>query len=67
MYGKAKRLRDRGARLSDQDSGRAPFVEGIHHRRGMDGTSIAEVSDPSSQTGGGLIWTSPTPVDISDL
>ena len=50
MYGKVKRLRDRGARLSDQDIARAHFVEGEVTVAGMGGTLLAEVRDPNSQT-----------------
>lgn len=50
MYGKVKRLRDRGARLSDQDIARAPFVEGKLVVAGMGGTLFVEVRDPNSQT-----------------
>jgi hypothetical protein len=55
MYGKVKRLRDRGARLSDHDIARAVPVEGAVVVAGIGGTLMAEVRDPSSQVGTGLL------------
>jgi hypothetical protein len=55
MYGKVKRLRERGARLSDQDIGRAVAVEGAIVVAGIGGTLMAEVRDPNAQVGTGLI------------
>jgi hypothetical protein len=55
MYGKIKRLRDRGARLSDQDMARVVPVDGAVVVAGIGGTLMAEVRDPNAQVGTGLI------------
>jgi hypothetical protein len=49
MYGKVKRLRDRGVRLSDHDIGRAHPVEGEVSLAGLGTTLVLEVRDPNSQ------------------
>lgn len=55
MYGKVKRLRERGVRLSDLDIGRAQPVEGEVTVAGLGPTLVAQVRDPSSQVGTGLL------------
>jgi hypothetical protein len=54
MYGKVKRLRERGARLSDLDIARAPFVEGELTLISLAGTGVLQVKDPNSQVGDSL-------------
>lgn len=55
MYGKVKRLRERGTRLSDNDIARVVPVEGAIVVAGIGGTLMAEVRDPNAQVGAGLI------------
>ena len=55
MYGKVKRLRERGQRLSDRDIGRAPFVEGSIKVYGLGTGIVATVTDPISQVGDPLL------------
>jgi hypothetical protein len=55
MYGKVKRLRDRGARLPEHDILRAVPVEGSIVVAGIGGTLMAEVRDPNAQVGTGLL------------
>lgn len=54
MYGKVKRLRERGQRLSDRDIGQAPHVEGELTLVSMAGTFVLQVKDPNSQVGDSL-------------
>lgn len=54
MYGKVKRLRERGKRLSDRDIANAPFVEGELSLFSMGGAFVLSVRDPNSQTAGSL-------------
>jgi hypothetical protein len=54
MYGKVKRLRERGARLSDRDIGQAPFVQGEITLAGLGATHVLAVKDPNSQVGDSL-------------
>jgi len=55
MYGKVKRLRERGARLSDHDIGRAVPMEGALVVASVGGALVAEVFNPNSQVGPGLL------------
>lgn len=55
MYGKVKRLRERGQRLSAQQVGQAPFVEGEIKVYGMGTGTVATVTDPASQVGEPLL------------
>lgn len=55
MYGKVKRLRERGARLSDRDIVKSPFVEGEVTVAGLGPVLVAQVRDPNSQVGTGLL------------
>lgn len=55
MHGKVKRLRERGKRLSDNEIGRALFVEGEVRVFGMGNTLQASVTDPRSQIGDSLL------------
>jgi len=55
MYGKVKRLRERGTRLSDRDIARASCVEGEVTLAGLGTVLIAQVRDPNSQVGTGLL------------
>jgi len=55
MHGKVKRLRERGKRLSDNEIGRALFVEGEVRVYGLGSSIVASVSDPKSQIGDPLI------------
>ena len=55
MYGKVKRLRERGQRLSDRDIGQAPFAEGAVRVYGLAGVIVASVTDPASQVGDPLL------------
>jgi hypothetical protein len=54
MYGKVKRLRQRGQRLSDRDIANAPFVEGELSLFSMGGVFVLSVRDPNSQTAASL-------------
>jgi hypothetical protein len=54
MYGKVKRLRERGLRLPDRDIGKAVFVQGEITLAGLGGTLVLEVKDPNSQVGESL-------------
>lgn len=54
MYGKVKRLRERGARLPDRDIAAAAHVEGELTLAGLSTTVVLEVRDPNSQVGAGL-------------
>lgn len=55
MYGKVKRLRNRGQRLSDRDIGQAQFVEGSVRVYGLGTCIVATVTDPASQVGDSLL------------
>lgn len=55
MYGKVKRLRERGSRLSDRDIAKAPHVEGEVTLAGLGPVLVAQVRDPNSQVGTGLL------------
>jgi len=55
MYGKVKRLRDRGARLTDRDIAKAAHVEGEVTVAGLGSVLVAQVRDPNSQVGTGLL------------
>lgn len=55
MYGKVKRLRERGQRLSDREIGQIQFVEGAVRVYGLGGCIVASVTDASSQVGDPLI------------
>jgi hypothetical protein len=54
MYGKVKRLRQCGARLSNRDVSQAPYVEGELTLAAVRSTYILEVKDPASQVGASL-------------
>ena len=54
MHGKVKRLRNRGARLSDQDIARSEYVEGEVTLSGLGTTLVLTVTDPNSQVGASL-------------
>ena len=54
MHGKVKKLRSRGARLSDQDIARSEFVEGDVKLSGLNDTMVLTVSDPNSTVGASL-------------
>lgn len=51
MFGKVKRLRTGGRRLSTHDIQRADFVEGELRVYGLAGVIVASVSNPDSQVG----------------
>lgn len=55
MYGKVKRLRDRGKRMSDQQIAAAQFVEGEVRVYGLGASIVASVMDPRSQVGDALL------------
>jgi len=55
MYGKVKRLRERGTRLSDRDIAKAPHVEGEVTLAGLGPVLVAQVRDPNFQVGTGLL------------
>ncbi len=55
MYGKVKQLRERGTRLSDRDIAKAAHVEGEVTLAGLGPTLVAQVRDPNSQVGTGLL------------
>jgi hypothetical protein len=55
MYGKVKRLRERGARLSDRDIGQAPFVQGEITLAGLGAPLVLEVKEPASKVGASLL------------
>lgn len=55
MYGKVKRLRSAGKRLSDHEIGRAQPVEGEVTLAGLGATLVLTVVDPNSQVGGSLL------------
>lgn len=55
MYGKVKRLRSAGKRLSDHDIARSDFVQGEVRVYGLAGVIVASVSDPDSQVGEPLL------------
>lgn len=55
MYGKVKRLRAAGKRLSDHDIARSEFVQGEVRVYGLAGAIVASVSDPTSQVGEPLL------------
>lgn len=54
MYGKVKRLRDRGRRLADHDISQAPFVQSEVTLVGLSTTYVLAVNDPGSQVGESL-------------
>ena len=54
MYGKVKRLRAVGKRLSDLDISRAQHVDGEVTLTGLAGTLVLAVTDPNSQVGDSL-------------
>jgi hypothetical protein len=55
MYGKVKRLRAAGGRLSDHDIARANFVEGEITLAGLSATLVLSVVDPNSEVGASLL------------
>lgn len=55
MYGKVKRLRDRGRRMSDNEIGRAPFVEGEVRVYGLGPSIVAAVVDPNNNVADPLL------------
>lgn len=55
MYGKVKRLRNQGARLRDHEIASTQPVEGEVVVAGIGGTLMAEVRNPNSQVGTGLL------------
>jgi len=55
MYGRVKRLRERGQRMSDREISQAPFAEGAVRVYGLGGVIVAAVTDPASQIGDPLI------------
>nr|WP_314540171.1 hypothetical protein [uncultured Massilia sp.] len=57
MYGKVKRLRERGRRMNDREIAQAPFVEGELKLVGLAMSYILEVTDPTSQVGQSLFPT----------
>jgi hypothetical protein len=57
MHGKVKRLRQRGARLSDRDIANAPFAEGDLVMANLAGTMLLEVKNRNSTSGEPLIPT----------
>lgn len=57
MYGKVKRLRERGKRMSDQQIASAPFVVGEVRVYGVGSVMEANITDPNSQVGDPLLPT----------
>lgn len=57
MFGKVKRLRHQGKRLSDREIGAAPAVDGELRVYGVATSIVASVTDPNSQVGDPLIPT----------
>lgn len=55
MYGKVKRLRERGTRLSDRDIASSAHVEGEITLAGLGTVLVAQVRDPNAQVGTGLL------------
>lgn len=55
MYGRVKRLRARGKRLSDHEIASAPAVAGEVRVYGMGATMQASVTDPNRQVGDPLV------------
>jgi len=55
MYGKVKRLRAGGKRLSDHDIARSEYVQGEVRVYGLAGTIVANVSAPDSQVADPLL------------
>jgi hypothetical protein len=55
MYGKVKRLRNRGARLSDREISQSQAVEGAIKVYGLGTSIVATVTDPASQVGDPLL------------
>lgn len=55
MYGKVKRLRAAGKRLSDHEISRLQPVEGEVRVFGLAGVIVASVSNPNSQVGDPLL------------
>ncbi|WP_225239684.1 hypothetical protein [Massilia hydrophila] len=55
MFGKVKRLRNAGKRLSDLDIGRSDFVQGEVRVYGMAGVIMASVTNADSQVGASLL------------
>lgn len=55
MFGKVKRLRASGKRLSSHDIGRSEYVEGEVRVYSLAGVIVASVSNPDSQVGGSLL------------
>jgi hypothetical protein len=54
MYGKVKRLRERGRRLNDREIAQAPHVEGELTLFGVQMSYVLEVKNPASQVGDSL-------------
>jgi hypothetical protein len=57
MYGKVKRLRERGRRLSNREIAQAPYVEGALTLFGLQNTFVLEVKAANSQVGPSLFPT----------
>jgi len=55
MYGKVKRLRERGKRLSDREIGAAPAVEGSLTLAMVGATLVLEVKPANTQVGTPLL------------
>jgi hypothetical protein len=55
MYGKVKRLRERGRRMSNREIGQAPHVEGELTLAMLRSTYVLEVRPRNSQVGPGLL------------
>lgn len=54
MYGKVKRLRHHGKRLTNREVAQASYVEGYLTLVGIKGTYVLEVYRPNSQVGPSL-------------
>jgi hypothetical protein len=54
MYGKVKRLRERGRRLNEREIAQAPHVEGELKLFGVQMSYVLEVLSPASQVGDSL-------------
>lgn len=54
MYGKVKRLRENGRRLTDREIAQAQFVQGEVRLVGLAMAYVLEVKDPASQVGQSL-------------
>lgn len=55
MYGKVKRLRRHGKRLTNREVAQAPYVEGNLTLVGLKGMYVLEVCRPDSQVRPGLL------------